>query len=92
MTVVRRYSIAGARNQLPALVHDAEAGKAVHLTRRGKPVAVLISLADYDRLTRERDPWVALEAFRRSHELADLDVDEVFADVRDRGPGRQVKW
>jgi prevent-host-death family protein len=90
--MARQYSIAGARNQLPALVHDAEAGRAVHLTRRGKPVAVLISAADYDRLTRERDPWVALEAFRKSHDLSGLDVGEVFADVRDRSRGRQVKW
>ena len=36
-------SIADARNRLPALVHQAEAGEAVTITRRGKPVAVVIS-------------------------------------------------
>ena len=34
-------SIADARNRLPALVHQAEAGEAVTITRRGKPVAVV---------------------------------------------------
>ena len=90
--MARNHSIAGARNQLPALVHEAEAGKPVHLTRRGKPVAVLISAADYERLTRERDPWIALEAFRKKNDLADLDVDEIFTGVRDRSAGRGVKW
>ena len=90
--MTRQYSIAEARNHLPAIVHDAEAGTAVALTRRGKPVAVLISIADYARLTRRSDPWAALEAFRQSHDLADLNVEEVFGEVRDRAPGRQVKW
>jgi prevent-host-death family protein len=40
----KRYSIAEARNHLPAIVHDAERGKPIHLTRRGKPVAVLLSI------------------------------------------------
>lgn len=91
-TEVRRCSLGEARRQLPALVHDAERGKAVHLTRRGKPVAVLISAAEYERLTRERDPSVALDAFRRNSGRKALDLDEVFADVRARDSGRQAKW
>ena len=81
-----RYSIAEARNQLPAIVHAAEEGSVAELTRRGKPVAVVLSFADYKRLTR------ALQEFRKSHALGDLDVDEIFDSVRDRAPGREVKW
>jgi prevent-host-death family protein len=44
------YSIAQARNQLSELVHQAESGKTVKLTRRGKPVAVVVSLAAYESL------------------------------------------
>jgi prevent-host-death family protein len=89
----KRYSIAEARNQLPAIVHDAEKGRPVELTRRGKPVAVLMSFADYERLARARpDFWKALQAFRERTDVTDLDVDGIFAGVRDRSPGGGVKW
>jgi antitoxin Phd len=89
----KRYSIAEARNSLPALVHDAEKGTPVELTRRGKPVAVLISADEYARLAHGRpDLWSALREFRKRHDPLDLDVDAIFADVRDRSAGREVKW
>jgi antitoxin Phd len=91
--VSARYSIAEARNQLPAIVHAAEEGSVAELTRRGKPVAVVLSIADYERLKRARpDFWRTLQEFRKSHALGDLDVDDVFDGVRDRAPGREVEW
>jgi antitoxin Phd len=88
-----RYSIAAARTQLPSIVHEAEQGSVAELTRRGKPVAVVLSIADYERLTRARPNfWRALQAFRKSHDLAGLDVDETFEGVRDPDPGREVAW
>ena len=39
----KSYSIAKARDQLAELVHRAEKGAAVELTRHGKPVAVILS-------------------------------------------------
>ena len=48
------YSIAAARNNLSGLVHEAEQGHPVRLTRRGKPVAVLISTEQYERLSKPR--------------------------------------
>lgn len=88
----REFSIAEARNQLPALVHQVEKGAPVRLTRRGKPVAVLVSLREYERLgPRRADLWEAIEAFRRETDLGDLDVDEIFAGVRDPSPGREVE-
>ncbi len=89
----KRYSIAEARNQLPAIVHDAEKGKPVELTRRGKPVAILLSVAEYERLSLARPNfWGALQAFRARHDFNELDVDQIFDGVRDRSPGREVKW
>lgn len=89
----KQYSIAQARDHLPALVHDAEKGSLVELTRRGKAVAVLISVAEYERLSHERpDVWLLLKAFRERNDLEELDVEEIFGDVRDRSPGREVKW
>jgi prevent-host-death family protein len=45
--MANRYSIAEARDRLARLVHDAEKGIAVELTRLGKRVAVLVSMKDY---------------------------------------------
>lgn len=93
------HSIAFAKNNLPALVHDAEAGKCIELTRRGKPVAVLVSLAEYDRLrARKVDLAAALAAWRAelaesgSDALTNDVVEAVFSNTRDQTPGRDVKW
>ena len=48
------YSIAEAKNNLSGLVHEAEQGRPVRLTRRGKPVAVLISTQQYERISKPR--------------------------------------
>ena len=88
----KQYSIADARGRLPSLVDEAEQGAEVQITRRGKPVAVLVSVDRYRRLVEGRTGlWSALEAFRRRHEL-DGDAASAFDDVRDRSPGRPVKW
>ncbi|MBX3167922.1 MAG: type II toxin-antitoxin system Phd/YefM family antitoxin [Candidatus Eremiobacteraeota bacterium] len=50
--MAKQYSIAAARDQLARLVHDAEEGQPVELTRRGKPVAILLAIEDYRRLQK----------------------------------------
>ncbi|HEX5719638.1 MAG TPA: type II toxin-antitoxin system Phd/YefM family antitoxin [Thermoanaerobaculia bacterium] len=80
----KRVSIAEARDQLPDLIRSAEHGEPVELTRRGKMVAVLVSSRDYERLTTgPPDLWAAIQKFRAEHDVSDLDVEEVFANVRD---------
>ncbi len=89
----KRHSIADARMKLPRLVREAEAGKAVELTRRGEGVAVLIGRKQYERLiSRSRRFSEAWNEFSRKVELAELkiDPDEVFAGVRDDAPGRDT--
>ena len=87
----KRHSIADARNNLPELVRQAESGKAVELTRRGEPVAVLVGTKQYERLTSPRLSFSdALEQFSRTVDIkrANIDPDDVFSDVRDKSPGR----
>ena len=44
--MAKRYSIAEARSNLPTIVDQVEAGQEIELTRRGKAVAVVLSLRE----------------------------------------------
>ena len=43
MAVTQPVSLSEAKAQLAGLVHAAEGGEVVHISRHGKPVAVLLS-------------------------------------------------
>jgi prevent-host-death family protein len=43
-----------ARNELPTLLEDAEDGRATIITRRGRPVAALVPLAQYRASHRQQ--------------------------------------
>jgi antitoxin Phd len=96
--MARQYSIAQARDRLPSLVHEAERGEPIELTRRGKPVAVIVSFEDYQRMpptSKRQGPWDVIEEWRASmtpEELEELNVDEVYRDVRDKSPGRDFSF
>jgi prevent-host-death family protein len=92
MMAMKRVSVAEARDTLPALLHEAESTP-VEIFRRGKPVAVILSRASYDRLRgKSEGVWAALERFRESHDLEGLDAASTF-DTRDRSSkGRSVRW
>jgi antitoxin Phd len=88
----RKYSIAEARQQFAAIVHELDQAPLIELTRRGQPVAVLLSLEAYQQLTPHTTRfWEAYSAFRSSIVSADLlDESDPFASLRDRSPGREV--
>lgn len=48
-----QISIAEAKNKLPSIIHYVEKGPNIQLTRRGKPVAVLLSIREYKRLRQK---------------------------------------
>ena len=88
----QRYSIAEARSRLPRIVDQAEAGVEIELTRRGEPVAVLVSHREFERLRGRRLHFRdAYRKFLKTHSLQEIGVDDEFADsVRDRTTGRKV--
>jgi prevent-host-death family protein len=90
--MAKRYSIAEARANLPSIVDQAEAGQEIELTRRGKPVAVVMSLRELERLRGERVPFgEAYRRFLKTHPLHDVGTEEnLFASARDRDVGRKV--
>ena len=92
-SMAKRYSIADARANLPTIVDEAEAGQAIELTRRGKAVAVIMSLRELDRLRGGRTQFSdAYRKFLESYSLRELGVDAVaFESTRDRSGGRKVE-
>ncbi|MFQ5953985.1 MAG: type II toxin-antitoxin system Phd/YefM family antitoxin [Kiloniellales bacterium] len=89
--MTKQYSIAQARDQLPRIVHAVERDGAVEITRRGRPVAMLVSVQEYARLSDRRVGfWQALEAFRRDAGRDLALCEDVFVNLRDPTPGRRV--
>lgn len=90
----KQYSIAAAKDNLPGIVHEVEQNGPVELTRRGKPVAVLLSVEEYERLQPRRGGFY--EALMKWREEADLEglwaEGDPFEGVRDRTPGREVNF
>jgi prevent-host-death family protein len=85
----QEYSVAEARDRLAELVHEAEQGRPIRITRRGKPAAVLVSEADFQRShqRQKQGPGDAILAWRKKYggvELTDAEIDR----WRDRSVGR----
>jgi prevent-host-death family protein len=91
--VAKRYSIVEARANLPGVVNEAVGGASVELTRHGKPVAVVISVEQYELLRGNHVEFKsAYRNFLKKYPLEEFGVDaRVWKKVRDRSPGRQVK-
>jgi prevent-host-death family protein len=87
----KRFSIAEARNQFTRLVREVEKAAAVEITRRGEPVAVLLSWREYKRLSSQEKFWDSYSSFRDQFDLAKLAIEpQIFEGIRDPSPGRQV--
>ena len=88
----KHYSIADARRNLPSLVDEAEAGLEVQLTRRGRAVAVVVSVEEYERLKANRVGFSeAYEEFRKHFPANGEGLGpRYFRSLRERGVGRKV--
>ncbi len=89
----KSYSVADARAHLPDILDDVEAGKEVQLTRRGRPVAVVLSPEKLDTLRGNRSNFAdAYRAFSERHSPDEVALDPDFFDsLRERTPGRKVR-
>ena len=85
-----QYTISEAKNRLPSIIHSVERVPSVKLTRRGRPVAILLSIKEYEKLVNKNIGfWNALTDFRKqAGELGISDKD--FEGIRDRSSGRTV--
>lgn len=85
-------SVAEARQNFARLIERARQGRPIRITRRGEPVAVLLSAAEYLALTGERPSLI--EATRLVRERLDVESlgigDEEVEGLRDGSAGREV--
>lgn len=90
-----KYSIAEARNKFASLIRDVEeTAQPVEVTRRGEPVAVILSTKEYAHLLgqdEKRNFWQAYLEWRDKWQVDEWEDDvDPFADVRDPSPGRTI--
>ncbi len=58
-------TIAEAKNNLSQLIYQLEADETIHLTRHGKPVAVMLSEANYQKLIHKNNSlYQAIQQWR----------------------------
>ena len=77
--MTKSYSMADARANLSDILDAVEDGKEVQLTRRGFPVAVVLSQERYDALRGERSNFGdAYRAFIERHAPVDIGLDADF--------------
>jgi prevent-host-death family protein len=91
---MKETSIRDAKTKLTSLVREVEKGPPVRLTRRGRPVAVLLSEQQFERLTRrasQRNFLRFLQGWRREMIAKGVPFSsaEEFEALRDRTPGRE---
>jgi prevent-host-death family protein len=89
-----KVSVAEARQNFARLIRTAQQGRTIEITRRGEPVAVLLSASEYLVLTGERPSFVeAVDRVRERLGVDELGIgDEVFEGLRDGSPGREVSF
>jgi prevent-host-death family protein len=90
--MLKKYSIAEARHDLAAIVKELEQQPAIQITRRGQPVAVLVSAREFERLSsRSTGFWEAYAIFREQVDLAKDSLPESFLEgLRSQEAGREV--
>jgi prevent-host-death family protein len=88
-------SIAEAKNHLPRVVQQAEAGETIHITRRGKPVAVLISDREFARLSAPRQGFTEFAQEWRKNMIArgiEFPTAGELDNLRDNSARPDISW
>ena len=87
-----KVSVAEARQHFARLIKRAQQGKTIEITRRGQPVAVLISASEYSAITGERPSFIyAMSQVRERLGVEALGIgDAEFEGLREESPGREI--
>jgi antitoxin (DNA-binding transcriptional repressor) of toxin-antitoxin stability system len=85
----KQYSITQAPDYWADIIKRVEQGYSIKLTHNSEVVAMLVP-AQYDEPPPKQNFWQALQIFRQQVDIAELYDEDIFSEVRDRSPGREV--
>ncbi|MCC5658711.1 type II toxin-antitoxin system Phd/YefM family antitoxin [Nostoc sp. XA010] len=89
----QQYSIEQVPKNLDKIFQRIEQGESVQITQQGQQVAMILPAAEYQRLLHRKPGfWKSVERFRQElmEEGTEIDSDEVWKDVRDKSPAREI--
>jgi prevent-host-death family protein len=86
-------TIAEAKNNLSQLIYQLEADETIHLTRHGKPVAVMLSEANYQKLIHKNNSLFQAIQQWRDDLTNDVALTEVeLKNIRTSSQERAFSW
>lgn len=90
---MKTSTIAEAKNKLPQLIRQLESDEAIHLTRHGKPVAVMLSEANFQKLTKKgQGLYQAIQHWRDQLEGDSALTEAELKNIRTSSQGRDFSW
>jgi len=92
---MKTSTIAEAKNNLSNLIHRLESEEAIHLTRHGKPVAVMMSENQYQNLIAPTKSVNTAILNWRNQLTGNTDIglsDSELGAVRKDSAGREFSW
>lgn len=92
---MKTSTIAEAKNNLSYLIHQLEVNEPIHLTRYGKPVAVMMSETQYEKLTSPVKSLNTAILNWRSQLDESMDIgltDMELKAIREESTGRDFSW
>lgn len=89
-----QYSTQQLNSHLPEVFEQIERSDSIEITQAGEPFAVILSASEYQRLTDSKSTfWSSLQEFYSNNDQEEIETEaDVFANVRDRSPGREVNF
>lgn len=90
---MKTSTIAEAKNNLSQLIHQLEFDEPIHLTRHGKPVAVMLSETNYQKLTgKNKGLYQAIQQWRAQLEAECGFTESELKNLRTASHGRDFSW
>lgn len=90
----QQYPIEQIPLNLDRILQEVEQGEPVEIIWQGKQVAVMLSASEYERLLvgKKLGFWESVEQLRQEYDVENADINpaQVFANVRDKSPGREI--
>ncbi|MDD5273318.1 MAG: type II toxin-antitoxin system Phd/YefM family antitoxin [Methylovulum sp.] len=90
---MKTSTIAEAKNKLSQLIYELESDEAIRLTRHGKPVAVMLSEASYQKLTQKnKGLFQAIQHWRSQWDEDCALTEAELKALRTASQGRAFAW